>query len=231
MREREGEWRGEGERERAREEQGQRERERERRKWLVVTHARFFRQTAFLKIFPPVAACRFKSPGRSRRFSNAPNTACTSLRRAPPIATASNIFFPFFIRLFFYFLFFFSSTLSFFFFFSFIPPLPFHTSLSLVVAVLIFRGKNSQGRANIFFFFFFFPSSLHETRWNSISRLEKVLPSFLSHRLTERKFLLVSLRVRRVSRREIRIRQKCVYPLRSLSLPSLPPRWTIDSDR
>lgn len=50
--------------------------ERERRKWLVVTHARFFRQTAFLKIFPPVAACRFKSPGRSRRFSNAPNTAC-----------------------------------------------------------------------------------------------------------------------------------------------------------
>lgn len=151
MREREGEWRGEGERERAREEQGQRERERERRKWLVVTHARFFRQTAFLKIFPPVAACRFKSPGRSRRFSNAPNTACTSLRRAPPIATASNIFFPFFIRLFFYFLFFFSSTLSFFSFFSFIPPLPFHTSLSLVVAVLIFRGKNSQGRANIFF--------------------------------------------------------------------------------
>lgn len=96
------------ERERAREEQGQRERERERRKWLVVTHARFFRQTAFLKIFPPVAACRFKSPGRSRRFSNAPNTACTSLRRAPPIATASNIFFPFFIRLFFLFSFFFS---------------------------------------------------------------------------------------------------------------------------
>lgn len=187
----------------------------------MVTHARFFRQTAFLKIFPPVAACRFKSPGRSRRFSNAPNTACTSLRRAPPIATASNIFFPFFIRLFFLFSFFFSPPPYLFFSF-FLLFLPFHTSLSLVVAVLIFRGKNSQGRANIFFFFFFFPSSLHETRWNSISRLEKVLPSFLSHRLTERKFLLVSLRVRRVSRREIRIRQKCVYPLRSLSLPPPP---------
>lgn len=56
-----------------REEERTRERGRVRRKWLVVTHARFFRRTAFLKIFPPVAACRFKSPGRSRRFSNAPN--------------------------------------------------------------------------------------------------------------------------------------------------------------
>lgn len=53
--------------------EGNGERNRERRKWLAVTHARFFRQTAFLKIFPPVAACRFKSPGRSRRFPNAPN--------------------------------------------------------------------------------------------------------------------------------------------------------------
>lgn len=60
--------------------EGNGERNGERRKWLVVTHARFFRQTAFLKIFPPVAACRFKSPGRSRRFPNA-RTACTSLRR------------------------------------------------------------------------------------------------------------------------------------------------------
>lgn len=48
-----------------REEERTRERGRVRRKWLVVTHARFFRRTAFLKIFPPVAACRFKSPGRS----------------------------------------------------------------------------------------------------------------------------------------------------------------------
>ena len=66
----------------------------------MVTHARFFRQTAFLKIFPPVAACRFKSPGRSRRFSNAPNTACTSLRPAPPITTRLEYFLSHFFRLF-----------------------------------------------------------------------------------------------------------------------------------
>lgn len=115
----------------------------------MVTHARFFRQTAFLKIFPPVAACRFKSPGRSRRFSNAPNTACTSLRRAPPIATASNIFFPFFIPAFF--LIFFSPPLSFFFPLSlFFYSTPFFPHVPLVSrGNLNFPGKNS--RANIFF--------------------------------------------------------------------------------
>lgn len=63
----------------------------------MVTHARFFRRTAFLKIFPPVAACRFKSPGRSRRFSNAPNPPALpspALRYdpRPPIAITANIF-------------------------------------------------------------------------------------------------------------------------------------------
>lgn len=190
---REGEWRGERERESER--RAGTERERERRKWLVVTHARFFRQTAFLKIFPPVAACRFKSPGRSRRFSNAPNTACTSLRRAPPIATASNIFFPFFIRFFFIFsppppsffpLFFFYSTPSF-------PYVPLVSRSSLN-----FQGEKFAGTSEYFFFFLF-----HETRWNSIPRLEK---SPFSHRLIESPLFP---RVRRVPR-EIRIREKCI---------------------
>lgn len=118
----------------------------------MVTHARFFRQTAFLKIFPPVAACRFKSPGRSRRFSNAPNTACTSLRRAPPIATASNIFFPFFIRLFFLFSFFFLLHPIFFFllFFYSTPSFPYVPLVSR--SSLNFQGEKFAGTSEYFFF-------------------------------------------------------------------------------
>lgn len=196
----------------------------------MVTHARFFRQTAFLKIFPPVAACRFKSPGRSRRFSNAPNTACTSLRRAPPIATASNIFFPFFIRLFFLFSFFFLLHPIFFFllFFYSTPSFPYVPLVSR--SSLNFQGEKFAGTSEYFFFLlllsFFSPRNTMEFHFAA----RKSPPLFSLSPINRKK--VPPCFPPGETRFETRDKDKTkVCVSFTILKPPPPSRWTIDSDR